>query len=97
MAFAGDPLGARLVASLNRPGGNITGMSLATPDLAGTVVAGDELLDPACIDVEPDRLEPPRQRHRHRQPDIAEPDHGDAAPMFHRNQPSITCTPIGML
>jgi putative tryptophan/tyrosine transport system substrate-binding protein len=35
MAFAGDPLGARLVESLARPGGNVTGMSLATPELAG--------------------------------------------------------------
>ena len=35
MAFAGDPLGTRLVASLARPGGNVTGMSLATPELAG--------------------------------------------------------------
>jgi len=35
MAFAGDPIGTRLVASLARPGGNVTGMSLATPELAG--------------------------------------------------------------
>jgi putative tryptophan/tyrosine transport system substrate-binding protein len=35
MAFAGDPVGARLVSSLARPGGNITGLSLATPELAG--------------------------------------------------------------
>jgi putative tryptophan/tyrosine transport system substrate-binding protein len=35
MAFAGDPLGTRIVASLAKPGGNITGMSLATPELAG--------------------------------------------------------------
>jgi putative ABC transport system substrate-binding protein len=35
MAFAGDPVGTRLVASLARPGGNVTGMSLATPELAG--------------------------------------------------------------
>jgi ABC-type uncharacterized transport system substrate-binding protein len=35
MAFAGDPVGTRLVASLARPGGNVTGMSLATSELAG--------------------------------------------------------------
>jgi putative ABC transport system substrate-binding protein len=35
MADAGDPLGSGLVASLARPGGNVTGMSLMVPDLAG--------------------------------------------------------------
>jgi ABC-type uncharacterized transport system substrate-binding protein len=35
MAFAGDPVGTGLVASLARPGGNVTGMSLATSELAG--------------------------------------------------------------
>jgi putative ABC transport system substrate-binding protein len=35
MAFAGDPVGRRLVAGLAKPGGNVTGMSLATPELAG--------------------------------------------------------------
>jgi putative tryptophan/tyrosine transport system substrate-binding protein len=35
IAFAGDPVGSRLAASLARPGGNVTGMSLATPELAG--------------------------------------------------------------
>ena len=35
MAAAGDPLGSGLVASLARPGGNVTGMSLMLPDLGG--------------------------------------------------------------
>jgi len=35
MLSAGDPLGSGLVASLARPGGNVTGMSLMTPDLGG--------------------------------------------------------------
>jgi len=35
MAYAGDPLENRLVASLARPGGNVTGMSLMTAELAG--------------------------------------------------------------
>jgi ABC-type uncharacterized transport system substrate-binding protein len=35
MALAGDPIAAGLAASLARPGGNITGLSLATPELAG--------------------------------------------------------------
>src|SRR6516162_4731309 len=34
-ATAGDPLGAGIVASLTRPGGNITGLSSQTPDAAG--------------------------------------------------------------
>ena len=33
MVNAGDPLGSGLVASLAHPGGNVTGMSLMTPDL----------------------------------------------------------------
>src|SRR5262245_42667096 len=35
MVSAGDPLGSGLVASLARPGGNVTGMSLMVPDLGG--------------------------------------------------------------
>ena len=35
MVGAGDPLGTGLVASLARPGGNVTGMSFMTPDLSG--------------------------------------------------------------
>jgi ABC-type uncharacterized transport system substrate-binding protein len=34
-AAAGDPVGGGLVASLARPGGNITGLSIQAPDLAG--------------------------------------------------------------
>ena len=34
-AVANDPLGTGLVASLARPGGNVTGLSLQQPDLAG--------------------------------------------------------------
>src|SRR5437868_4449796 len=34
-AAAGDPVGIGLVASLARPGGNLTGPSLQAPDLAG--------------------------------------------------------------
>jgi putative ABC transport system substrate-binding protein len=35
MAFVGDPLGMGAVASLARPGGNITGLSLLDPELDG--------------------------------------------------------------
>jgi putative ABC transport system substrate-binding protein len=35
MTAAGDPLGSGLVASLARPGGNVTGLSLMVPDLGG--------------------------------------------------------------
>jgi len=35
MTTAGDPLGTGLVASLARPGGNVTGLSLMAPELAG--------------------------------------------------------------
>ena len=35
MIAAGDPLGSGLVTNLARPGGNITGLSLMSPDLGG--------------------------------------------------------------
>jgi putative ABC transport system substrate-binding protein len=35
LAISSDPIDAGLVASLGRPGGNVTGLSLASPDLAG--------------------------------------------------------------
>jgi len=39
IALAGDPVGAGLVASLARPGGNITGLSSQSPDLTGKRLA----------------------------------------------------------
>jgi ABC-type uncharacterized transport system substrate-binding protein len=35
MTAAGDPLGSGLVANLAHPGGNVTGLSLMVPDIAG--------------------------------------------------------------
>jgi len=35
MTSAGDPLGTRLVSSLAQPGGNVTGLSLMSPDISG--------------------------------------------------------------
>ena len=35
MAVSGDPVGTELVDSLARPGGNVTGLTILTPDLAG--------------------------------------------------------------
>jgi putative tryptophan/tyrosine transport system substrate-binding protein len=39
IALAGDPVGTGLVASLARPGGNITGLSSQSPDLTGKRLA----------------------------------------------------------
>src|SRR5262249_51092312 len=35
LAIATDPIGTGTIASLARPGGNVTGLSLQAPDLAG--------------------------------------------------------------
>ena len=35
MSAAADPVGSKIIASLDRPGGNITGLSLMAPELAG--------------------------------------------------------------
>jgi putative ABC transport system substrate-binding protein len=35
MAISADPIGAGLAASLARPGGNVTGLSMQQPDMAG--------------------------------------------------------------
>jgi putative ABC transport system substrate-binding protein len=48
MALAGDPVGTGLIESLNRPGGNVTGMAGVTAELAGkSVEAIRELLPSA--------------------------------------------------
>jgi putative tryptophan/tyrosine transport system substrate-binding protein len=47
-ANAGDPVGTGLVASLSRPGGNITGLSIQGPDTVGKRI---ELLREAAPDI----------------------------------------------
>ena len=53
MINAGDPLGTGLVDSLARPGGNVTGMSLMAPDIAGKRLEQLKELLPrlACVSV----------------------------------------------
>ncbi len=48
MASAGDPVGTGLVASLARPGGNITGMATATAEAGGKCVQLLRELSPAA-------------------------------------------------
>ena len=49
-ATAGDPIGAGIVASLARPGGNITGLSSQTPHAAGKSSNSSVRSSPVCID-----------------------------------------------
>jgi len=46
LAVSSDPVGAGLVASLGRPGGNVTGLSLASTDVAGKHVELLKILVP---------------------------------------------------
>jgi putative tryptophan/tyrosine transport system substrate-binding protein len=48
MTSAGDPLGTRLVSGLAKPGGNVTGLSLMSPDISGKRL---ELLEQIVPDV----------------------------------------------
>jgi putative ABC transport system substrate-binding protein len=47
MAASGDPVGTGLIASLARPGGNVTGMSAATAEVAGKTLELIRELKPA--------------------------------------------------
>ncbi len=51
MASAGDPVGTGLVASLARPGGNVTGMAGVTAELAGKSVEMIRQIMPASTQV----------------------------------------------
>jgi hypothetical protein len=71
-AGVGDPIGTGLVASLARPGGNVTGLSIQATDLAGKrlellreiVPDLHRLATIANADVSPAMLEMPRFRQR---------------------------------
>ena len=51
MATAGDPVGTGLIASLARPGGNITGNSTATAELGGKTLEIIREIRPAAVRV----------------------------------------------
>jgi hypothetical protein len=70
-ALAVDPVGSGLVASLARPGGNVTGLSIQSTDLVGKRIEGrpvgsDGLLPHCCCSIsrrEPrSRSKPPKSR-----------------------------------
>jgi putative ABC transport system substrate-binding protein len=62
MATSADPVGTGLVVSLNRPGGNITGLSLQTAELSGKRLQLLTELVPGLTRV--GQLAPPRPRAR---------------------------------
>ena len=49
-AAAGDPVGSGLVASLARPGGNVTGLSVQAADLAGNDSKSCAMSYPVCTE-----------------------------------------------
>ena len=51
MATSGDPVGSGLVASLARPGGNVTGQSILTPELTGKRLELIKEIEPTLSDV----------------------------------------------
>jgi len=51
MAFAGDPLGEHFVATLARPGGNITGLSATVPEMAAKRLEYLKAIVPALLRV----------------------------------------------
>ena len=51
MAFSGDPVGERFVATLARPGGNITGHSTAVAEIASKRVEFLKTIAPKLSDV----------------------------------------------
>lgn len=63
MAATADPVGAGLIASLGRPGGNVTGVSLQTTDVAGKRVqlAREIVPDAARIALLVERVSGPAQ------------------------------------
>jgi len=49
MATSGDPVGAGLVASLARPGGNVTGLSTLIAEVIGKQLQPSRRLCPRCL------------------------------------------------